>query len=96
VKLRLFAVVLSVLSLTLFFWTSYQRGNDVKALDQLAARNCEQIESLKREFRTEAQDEFDNIARNARLLGIELTEELLDTAQQELNKTLFRFRAADC
>lgn len=72
------------------------RAHDQEKLRHLARSNCEQIEELKTEFREEAVEDFKNLERNGRLLGIEITPDLRATALFERDRTLTRFAPAEC
>ena len=96
-RLMVVVVVLaSVLSIALFAWVSIERAQDQRDLDALAARNCMSIEALKTQFREQAIEGYQNLERDARLLGVVLTPELRQAAVESRDKKLARFAAREC
>jgi hypothetical protein len=64
--------------------------------DRVTHSNCQQIEALKTEFREQARERFQNLDRDGRLLGIEITPELRAQAARSRDRTLARFAAREC
>lgn len=87
------AVLFSVAAITV---AAVLRAHDQAAIERTAERNCRSIELLKTEFRAEAQESFENLVENARLLGIAVTPELRAVARRRLDKKLARFAAQSC
>lgn len=56
---------------------------------------CREIERLKTRVRREANENFRELRRNAELLDIELTPELIQAVRQERNQTLRRYAARE-
>lgn len=69
---------------------------DQEAIAEVGRKNCQQIEALKTEFRTQAIQDFEHLDRNARLLGITLTAEVRKAARAGRDDTLRRFRPHSC
>lgn len=89
-------VMASIVSLLLFAWVSVQRAEDQRNLDALAERNCLNIEKLKTQFREQAHEAYENLERDARLLGIPLTKELQQAALESRDTKLARFAPVEC
>lgn len=70
--------------------------NDQQELDRVTRANCLQIEALKAEFRKQAQESYERLPQTARLLGLELTPELQEAAEQARAETFARFARRAC
>lgn len=68
----------------------------LKGLQKADMRACTQDEAIKAEFREIATENFQNLERNAELLGIELTPALVRQAELDRDQTLARFAAREC
>jgi hypothetical protein len=73
-----------------------QRMERVQVLNLINTRQCQEIETLKDFRREEANESYDNLDRNARLLGIKLTQEARDQALKNRNNILARFKEGTC
>jgi uncharacterized membrane protein len=58
--------------------------------------SCLDIEQVKRQIREDAQEDYANLERNARLLQIELTPELRAQVKADFEATMRRFAMESC
>jgi hypothetical protein len=72
------------------------RAEDQRHLNRVATDNCQAIEALKTQFRSQARTNYRALPRNARLLDIPLTPELRLEARRARDRTLARFAPRDC
>jgi hypothetical protein len=82
-------LIAAAFTVTAVVFAVYERG-------RVTRLNCQQIEALKAEFREQALERYQNLDRDGRLLGIEITPELREQAARSRNKTLARFAAREC
>jgi hypothetical protein len=75
---------------------AYETNQAEQRSAEADVRTCIQVERIKRQLREDAIENWKNLARNARLLRIELTQEVREVALQERNATLRRFAPIDC
>lgn len=75
---------------------NYVGTNDRSRIEEVARDLCETTEKLKAQHRLEALEDYENLDRNGRLLGIEITPELRATARESRDATLRRFAPSDC
>lgn len=57
---------------------------------------CVQVEALKERVRQRAIDDFNNLERNAKLLGITLTPQLKAATLESRNRILRDYAPQDC
>lgn len=68
----------------------------LQGLRRADLRACLRIEELKAQNRAEAQQNFDQLDRNLRLLGIPKTDEIVKVALEQLQRDLTRNAPAEC
>lgn len=91
-----FVFVAMAVSVAVVSALNYLGTSDRERISALAEQTCNQVEHLKAELRDRARDNFRNLERDARLLGIALTPELRATARESRDDTLRRFKPIDC
>lgn len=72
------------------------RTQRIAQINRVNYESCLRVEELYTARREEAQEEYNNLERNTRLLGVKLTPELKRVAAQGLAATLERFSATQC
>ncbi len=95
---RWIATVAVILALIGAMWFNQHQGlravtNDLSAQ---SLEYCHEIESLKTRVRVRVTDDFANLDRNGRLLGITITPELRAQAKTDRDATLERYAAQPC
>ncbi len=92
--------LIAAVALCVAGWAFYDRFHDTnKRRAELAAidrRNCQSIESLKDAQRKEAWISFNRLREDAKILGIPVTRQLLDTAKKRRDEKIARFRRLPC
>ena len=87
-----------LLLLILAVWYSQHQG--VRAVTASVARqaeeNCREIESLKTLVRQEAIDNYEHLAKNAKLLNLKVTPELRSAAREARDARLARYAKDVC
>lgn len=94
--MKVLSVVLCAVSLAMFAWTGFEHARNEQEIDEVTARNCQAIEKLKAEFRSEALENYARLEENAMLLGIPLTSALREAAAEARDQKLRRFAPVDC
>lgn len=89
-------LVLALGVLGAFGFQEFARRERVDQLNYINTRQCLEIELLKKVEREEALEDFRNLDRNLRILGIEKTPEIVETAEESRDRTLSRFRVGTC
>lgn len=90
------SALLAIAALGLVAVASTWRAEDQEQLRTVAMKNCQSIEALKTQFRKQALENYAQLERNARLLDIEVTDEVRAAALENRNRTLRRFKPLSC
>lgn len=72
------------------------RMERVANLNQINKEQCQEIEELKRQFREEAVEDFQNLRQTLELLEVPYSQRLEDEARAEKEQTQMRFVEGTC
>jgi len=90
--------VVVILALIAALWFNQHQG--LRAVtDDLSAQsleNCQEIEALKGRVRARVNEDYRNLDRNGKLLGITITPELRAQAKADRDATLKRYSPQSC
>lgn len=85
-------------------WLSYTIARDskdaaqerIEIINTANLQTCREIERLKAQEREDARQNFNNLSRNLRILGIQKTDEIKGIARETRDQRLARFAAEAC